>query len=135
MAHPSLKLFKELSSPPRPIAFPLGLPVHSEAFLVSSGLSESMVRWPAFREASTAPGLGLPVPGLGASFSVFSLHMMKMLCCYTHVFTDQSFSCLRESVGPWASMDIVYIVYFKTDKSEAVMLLGFYIYRKTIIHI
>lgn len=34
----SLKLFKELSSSPRPIAFPLGLPVHSEAFLVSSGL-------------------------------------------------------------------------------------------------
>ena len=59
----------------------------------------------------------------------------EMLCCYTHVFTDQSFSCLRESVGPWASMDIVYSVYFKTDKSEAVMLLGFYIYRKTIIHI
>lgn len=130
----SLRLLVELLAPRARCFSPLSswfVLKLSLSFLISqrvrsnSLLSEKQVLFPVSE---------LSVQELSGFLGVFLEHVMKTLCCHTRVFTDHSFSCLRESAIPWASMDIVCIVSFKTGKSEAAMVLGFYIYRKNILY-
>ena len=132
---PSLRLFVQLLAPRARCFSPLSswfVLKLSLSFLISqrvrsnSLLSEKQVLFPVSE---------LSVQELSGFLGVFLEHVMKTLCCHTRVFTDHSFSCLRESAIPWASMDIVCIVSFKTGKSEAAMVLGFYIYRKNVLYI
>ena len=130
----SLRLLVELLAPRARCFSPLSswfVLKLSLSFLISqrvrsnSLLSEKQVLFPVSE---------LSVQELSGFLGVFLEHVMKTLCCHTRVFTDHSFSCLRDSAIPWASMDIVCIVSFKTGKSEAAMVLGFYIYRKNILY-
>lgn len=59
--------------------------------------------------------LELSVKELSTSLIALLSYRMKMLC-YIHLFTNRSFSCHREIVAMWASIDTVYTVCFEANK-------------------